>query len=199
MRSRRAAAVVAFVTLALVAALPAAASAKTKPPHLLPLKPCNSVLVAADFRDDLEEVASPEIFAGVESSVCSYGSLEPEFGGGAKFLPIGYLGIECIGNIIKKEGGAPPGGCWRLAHATLVMAQGRAVERLAGKLKKGVKASRWPAGFSRAVLHNTGDRAEYGFSGEKAYGYLQVLNAQLTVEGTEFAMLQVLKDAAALL
>ena len=99
----------------------------------------------------------------------------------------------------SRKGAAPPGGCWRLAHATLVVTRGRAVERVASKLKKGEKAKYWPAGFTREVLHGVGDMAEYGFSGEKSWGYLKVLNAQLTVEGSEFAMRQVLKDAAALL
>jgi hypothetical protein len=93
----------------------------------------------------------------------------------------------------------PPGFCFRLAHANLVIARGPAVNRVASKLKKGVKAKYWPAGFTRTVLHTIGDRAEIGTDGTHGYGYLQVLNAQLTVEVTEMGVFQVLEDAAALL
>jgi len=178
------------------------AAAKSKPPHLLSLKACNTVLGAADFRDELEEVATPEVFATGESSVCSYGGLEADGpSGSARFLPIGHLGVECFANFGRKEGVFPPNsGCWRPAHATLVVARGPAINRVASKLKKGVKAKFWPAGFTRTVLHTVGDRAEIGAGpAGHAYGYLQVLNAQLTVEVTELGVLQVLEDAAALL
>ena len=50
------------------------------------------------------------------------------------------------------------------------------------------------------MLHGVGDREEIGAGPDgRAYGYLQVLNAQLTVEVTEMGVVQVLHDAAALL
>lgn len=201
MWSRRLAAAMACMAMGAPLVLAPGAAAKSKPPHLLSLKACNTVLGAADFRDELEEVATPEVLAVGESSVCSYGGLEAGGpAGGAHFLAIGHLGIECFANFGKKEGATPPGGCWRLAHATLVIARGPAVNRVAGKLKKGVKAKYWPAGFTRTVLHTVGDRAEIGAGpAGHAYGYLQVLNAQLTVEVTEMGVLQVLEDVAALL
>jgi hypothetical protein len=190
----------ACTALGALAVLAPGAAASSGPPHLLSLKGCDRVLVAADFRDELEEVAKPEIFGSAESSTCSYGALEADGGGGARSVPIGKLGDECFLNFVKKEGAVPPGDCFRLAHANLVVARGPAVDRVASKLKKGVKAKFWPAGFTRTVVHGVGDREEIGAgAGGHAYGYLQVLNAQLTVEVTEMGVLQVLRDAAALL
>jgi hypothetical protein len=199
MRSRRLAAVVACLTVGALGASASSAAAKSKPPHLLAPKLCSRVLVAADFRDELEEVAPPLVIPSVgQSSVCSYGGLHAEGpAGGGRALMKGFLGIECFANIEKLRAAAPPGGCFRPAKATLVIARGRAVERVARKLKKGVKAKYWPAGFTRLVLHGVGNRAEFGFSGDHGWGYLQVLNAQLTVEVTEMGMIEVLKDAAA--
>jgi hypothetical protein len=201
MSSRRLASIVACLTLGALGASAPGAAAKSKPPRLLSLKGCNTVLVAGDFRDDLEEVATPEVLAVGESSVCSYAGTEAEGpSGGAKLVAIGHLGVECFENWGKKELATPLGGCWRLAHATLVIAQGPAINRVASKLKKGVKAKYWPAGFTRTVVHGVGDREEIGSGAAgHAYGYLQVLNAQLTVEVTEMGVLQVLQDAAALL
>jgi hypothetical protein len=203
MWSRRLAAVMACMAMGAPMVLAPGAAAKSKPPHLLSLKACNTVLGAADFRDELEEVGKPEIFPSAESSTCFYGGLEADGpSGGARLFPVGKvsLGDECFLNFVKKEGAVPPGFCFRLAHANLVIARGPAVNRVAGKLKKGVKAKFWPAGFTRTVLHTVGDRAEIGSGPDgRGYGYLQVLNAQLTVEVTEMGVFQVLEDAAALL
>jgi hypothetical protein len=199
MWSRRWAAAMACTALGALAVLAPGAAANSRPPHLLSLKGCDRVLVAADFRDELEEVAAPEILGSAESSTCFYAALEASDSGGARSLPVGKLGVECFANMVKKEFATPPGGCFRLAHANLVIARGPAVTRVASKLKKGVKAKYWPAGFTRTVVHGVGDREEIGTDGMHAYGYLQVLNAQLTVEVTEMGVLQVLRDAAALL
>jgi hypothetical protein len=110
------------------------------------------------------------------------------------------LGVECLANILRlyeASQAAPEGGCFRISHATLVVALGSRIEKLAPNLKKGVKAKTWPAGFTRQVLHGVGDRAEFGFSGVKGWGYLQVLNAQLTIETREMGLIQLLRDAAA--
>ncbi|MHB8492101.1 MAG: hypothetical protein ACYDA6_07825 [Solirubrobacteraceae bacterium] len=199
MRSRRLTAVVAGVTLFGLGAFASGAAARSKAPHLIGLKACHNVLVAADFRDELEEDSPPSLMAGVaETSTCAYGGLHADGpAGGSQVLTKGGIGFKCLANLLMTKGTAPPGGCWRFARATLVVARGRRVERFAAKLKKGVRATRWPAGFTRAVLHGVGDRAEYGFSGDHGWGYLQVLNAQLTVEVTEMGVIEVLKDAAA--
>ncbi len=135
-----------------------------------------------------------------EASSCTYaGRTAAGSTGGTTSLPTGKLGVECIANILKlheAEISPPPGGCYRIAHATLVVALGHNLEKVAGQLKKGVKATHWPAGFTRQVLHGVGDRAEFGFDGTHGYGYLQVLNAQLTVEVTELGVIEVLRDAA---
>jgi hypothetical protein len=116
--------------------------------------------------------------------------------GAAQSFTEGKLGVECVANIFRlyeASRAAPEGGCFRISHATLVMALGRRIEKLAPSLKKGVKAKTWPAGFTRQVLHGVGNRAEFGFSGIKGWGYLQVLNAQLTIETRELGLIELLR------
>jgi len=195
------------MTLCLLGACVPGAEAKpqSKHVHLLALKGCSSVLTAADFKDDLEEDAAPRILAAggvrAESSSCTYAGLHAEGADGSALgLHEGKLGGECVANIVKsyEAGITPPeGGCYRISHATLVIATGHKIEKNAHKLTKGYAATTWPAGFTRQVLHGVGNRAEFGFSGTKGWGYLQVLNAQLTIETRELGMIELLRDAAA--
>jgi hypothetical protein len=210
MRGRRLASVMLCMALGCSAAFAPSAVAKPKPKlehiHLLPFRSCNSVLVAADFLDELEEVAPPSVIGSVaEGSVCKYAGLSADGPSGrpAQFTE-GGLGVECLANAIKiiGEGGtAPGGGCYRLATATIVVARGRAVEKLLQKLGKGVKARSWPAGFGRYVLHGVGSKAEFGYNDARdGYGYLQVVNATVIVETSEGgSLIHILKDAASLL
>jgi hypothetical protein len=204
MRSRQSAWIAGCLALGVLGLFVPGASARPKPVRLVALKACNTVLVAADLRDELEELGKPEGSAGIEASTCLYGGLDE---GGAAGSPTalteGKLGVKCIDNILilaEAHIPPPPTGCFRMATATLVVAHTRAVERVARKLKKGVRARYWPAGFGRQILHGVGDRAEFGFAANgRGWGYLQVLNAQLTVETSEGGVLTVLQDAARLL
>jgi hypothetical protein len=191
-----------------------AAGATTSHFRILSFRPCNYVLSAGDFEDDLEEVAPPSrsSFGGTSSAVstCKYGSLSegpPGSGGRGGQFTNGGLGVECLANALKLTGAgtmAPAGGCYRIENVTVGFASGRAVQRLASKLEKGVKSTAWPSRFGRHVLSGVGNRAEFGYdeaTGE-GRGYVQVDNANCIVETTEGArpsMITLLRDAAALL
>ncbi len=214
MRKRCSIAVMVCVGLAGLAASPPPAGANSKPNskhfRMLAFKPCNSVLVASDFFDDLEEVSPKSVTSAsgttADVSSCKYASTEKELSVShvAEFTG-GGIGVECIANIFKlaeKSVAAPPGGCYRFASVTVLFAYGRAVERLASKLQKGVKAAHWRPGFGRYVLSAVGNRAEFGYDSATGdgYGYLQVDNATLLVETSEGAnpsLIELLRDAAA--
>ena len=84
---------------------------------------------------------------------------------------------------MKKRAHPPPGGCYRIANATVVFASGRPVEGVAAKLEKGVKSRTWRTGYARYVVPGIGNRAEIGYNGAgDGYGYLQVDNATVFVE-----------------
>jgi len=211
MRSRR-----SRYSVAVTACVGLVASAALAPPagathfHMLAFKPCNSVLVAADFLDNLEEVSprSSTSAAGTtaDTSTCKDASTEEGGPSGFKSFTNGEIGLECLANAIKlAEQGttAHPGGCWRIDTATVLFAYGRTVEKLASKLHKGAKAAHWQAGFGRHVLPGVGNRAEFGYNtAGDGLGYLQVDNATLFVETTEGAkpsLISLLRDAASTL
>ncbi len=209
MSSRHLAAALASTLLAGLGGLAPVASASpartSKALHLVALKPCSAVLAPADFKDELEEVSASPASQDFQTSSCKFAGLAADGpAGGTRLFTEGQIGTECIANVLRlSEAGiaAPKGGCYRISSATLVVARGHAVERQIEKLIKAhhrpAPARHWPAGFTRAVLHGVGSRAEFGFSGESGYGYLEVLNAQMTIEFTEGgSMVQLLKDAA---
>jgi hypothetical protein len=209
MRSRYSLAVIVCMGLLASAALAPPAGAKHF--RLLSFKPCNRVLVAADFLDNLEEVSpKSSISAGgttADTSTCKDASTEEGDPGGVKHFTNGELGVECLANVIKQagEGATPhPGGCWRIDTATVLFAYGHEVNKLASKLAKGEKAAHWPAGFGRHVLPGVGDRAEFGYSpgSGDGLGYLQEDNATLfveTIEGAKPSLISLLRDAASTL
>jgi hypothetical protein len=214
MRNRCSIAMMVCVGLAGLGAFPPPAGANSKPKskhfRMLAFKPCNSVLVAFDFFDDLEEVSPKSVTSAsgtsADVSSCKYASTEmglsvshlAEFTGGG-------IGVECLANIFKlteKGVTAPPGGCYRFSSVSVLFAYGPAVERLASKLQKGAKATHWRPGFGRHVLSGVGNRAEFGYDSATGdgYGYLQVDNATLLVETSEGAnpsLINLLRDAAA--
>ncbi len=208
----RCAGVVTCMALAALAALAPPAGANSKHFRMLPFKPCNGVLVAADFFDNLEEISPKSVTSAsgltADVSTCKYASTEKGLptGHAAEFTD-GAIGIECLANgikILETGATAPPGGCYRIDNATVLFAYGRAVEKLASKLQKGAKARTWPANFGRHVLNGVGNRAEFGYDEATGagYGYLQVNNGSLTVETSEGAnpsLINLLKDAASLL
>ncbi|MGA2455546.1 MAG: hypothetical protein ABSG93_18730 [Solirubrobacteraceae bacterium] len=214
MRNRCSIALMVCVGLAGLAAFapPAGANRKPKSKHfrMLAFRPCNSVLVASDFFDDLQEVLPKSVTSASGTSFgvssCKYASTEKELSvvSPAEFTK-GGIGLECIHNILRlEEKGieAPPGGCYRFASATVQFAYGRAVERLASKLQKGARSPNWRPGFGRYVLSGVGNRAEFGYDSATGdgYGYLQVDNATLLVETSEGAnpsLIKLLRDAAA--
>jgi hypothetical protein len=213
MRNRCSIAMTVCVGLAGLAAFPPPAGANSKPKskhlRMLAFKPCNSVLVASDFLDNLEEVSprSSTSAAGTtaDTSTCKDASTEEGGPSGVKNFTNGEIGLECLANAIKlaeKGTTAHPGGCWRIDTATVLFAYGPAVERLASKLQKGAKATHWRPGFGRHVLSGVGNRAEFGYDSATGdgYGYLQVDNATLLVETSEGAnpsLINLLRDAAA--
>ncbi len=215
MRSRCSILVMACACLASLAALAPPAGAKTtsKAKHfrMLRFKPCSSILVAADFLDDLEEVSPTSVTSASGTSAyvssCKYASTDPGAPAGVSEFTGGGIGVECLANGIKLLGSgvnAPAGGCYRIDNAYVLFAYGRAVERLASKLQKGAREPHWPSNFGRYVLSGIGNRAEFGYDSATGdgYGYLQVDNATLFIETTEGAnppMIKLLKDAASLL
>jgi hypothetical protein len=212
MRNRCWVAVMVCMVLIGSAALAPPAGAKSKHFRMLPFRPCNGILVAADFFDNLEEISPKSVASGsgttAEVSTCKYASTEesPPTTRGGEFTE-GGIGVECLVNGIKiaEKGAAPPqAGCYRIDSASVLFAYGRAVEKLASKLQKGAKARHWPANFGRHVLNGVGNRAEFGYDATTGdgYGYLQVDNASLIVETSEGAnpsMRTLLTDAASLL
>jgi hypothetical protein len=205
--------VMLWATLAGLAAFAPSAGANSHPKgnhfRMLPFRPCNGVLVAADFLDGLEEISPTSVTSAAGTtaavSICKYASTEEgaALGHIAEFTN-GALGVECLANafkLIEKTGAAPPGGCYRIANATVLFARGRAVERLASKLEKGVKSKIWPGGYGRYVVPGIGNRAEIGYNGARdGYGYLQVDNATVIVETSEGgSLIKLLRDAASTL
>jgi hypothetical protein len=214
MRNRCSIAVMVCVGLAGLAAFPPPAGANSKPKskhfRMLAFKPCNSVLVASDFFDDLEEVSPKSVTSAsgttADVSSCKYASTEKELSVShlAEFTG-GGIGVECLANIFKlteKGVAPPPGGCYRFASVTVLFGYGPAVKRLASKLQKGARAPNWRPGFGRYVLSGVGNKAEFGYDSATSdgYGYLQVDNATLlleTSEGANPSLINLLKDAAA--
>lgn len=211
MSSRRIASLFASTALLTLSALAPTASASSvhmaKAIHFVPLKACNAVMSPADFKDELEEVSSAPSPPGYETTTCKFAGLEADTVGPTRMFSEGQIGTECIANIFRLHeiGEAPPkGSCFRISTATLSVVRTRAVEKL---IEKGIKEHHkfparrgWPAGYTRRVLHNVGSRAEFGYDGEDGYGYLEVLNATLTIETTEPASLTILlRDGASLL
>ncbi len=95
---------------------------------MLAFKPCNSVLVASDFLDDLEEVSPKSVTSAsgttADVSSCKYASTEKELSVShvAEFTE-GGIGVECLANGIKIAGqgaSAPPGGCYRIDNASVL-------------------------------------------------------------------------------
>ncbi len=179
---------------------------------MLAFKPCNNILVAGDFLDDLEEISPKSVTSApgltADVSTCKYASTTESPAAGEHTFTNGEIGVECLANGIKlveeKGTAAPEGGCYRIDNASVLFAYGRSVEKLASKLQKGAKASRWPANFGRHVLKGVGNRAEFGYDEATGdgYGYLQVDNATLFVETSEGAnppLIRLLEDAASLL
>lgn len=168
---------------------------------LVTFRQCGGVLNAEDFSDELQEVTATVSVDNTESSTCKYGSLS-ESGPSAstKDFTNGGLGVECLANLIKiegTEGTAPPGGCYRISEMTVFFITGSYAKKLLPKLEKGSKRRFWPAGFTRRTLPGVGTRAEYGYDGTKGFGYLQVVNATVTVETDEIEnMPRLLKEAA---
>ncbi len=212
MRNRCSVAATMVVALAGLAALAPPAGASSKHFRMLGFKPCNAVLVAADFLDDLQEVSPKSVTSAAgttaDVSTCKYAATEEETKGFVSDFTNGGLGVECLANIFKLEEKGitklPPGGCYRIDDATVLFAYGRPVERLAAKLQKGARSPHWPAQFGRHVLPGVGDRAEFGYdTGTGAgYGYLQVDNATLIVETTEGAnpsLITLLRDGASVI
>jgi hypothetical protein len=173
---------------------------------LLPFRTCDSVVRAAVFTDELEEISPPQSShaAGVseEVSVCKYAGLGASaITGGAKQFTNGEIGFECIANGAKlgmANETVPPGGCFRVDSSSILVARGPAVEKLIRK-HPAYRSRYWPAGYTRVSIRRVGNDAEFGYNGAgQGYGYLQVLNATLTVEtegGT--SLIQVLRGAAA--
>ncbi len=212
MRNRCSVAVAMLAALAGLAAFAPPAGASSKHFRMLAFKPCDAVLVAPDFLDDLQEVAPTSVNSAggttADVSVCKYAATEESGGGLASSFTNGGLGVECLANLFKllETGNTtpPPGGCWRIDNASVLFAYGRPVERLAAKLQKGTKATHWPSQFGRHVLPGVGDRAEFGYdtgTGD-GYGYVQLDNATLFVETTEGAnpsLITLLRDGASVL
>ncbi len=208
-RSRYAVAVT--VCMGLVASAAFAPPAGAAHFHMLGFKPCNSVIVAADFLDNLEEVSPPSSISAAgttaDASTCKDASTEEGESSGVKKFTKGEIGLECLANVIKlaeKDTTVHPGGCWRIDTATVLFAYGRSVEKLASKLQKGAPAAHWRPGFGRHVLPGVGNRAEFGYDAASGdgYGYLQVDNATLILETTEGAkpsLISLLRDGASTL
>jgi hypothetical protein len=200
------------IAMAGLASFAPAAGASSPPKHghfrILPSKPCNAVLVGADFTDGLEEISPPSVMSAAGTtayvSTCKYASTEDGgLGHRDSTLTDGGIGVECLANginLLGTTGAAPAGGCFRISSVTVLFARGRPVEKLAAKLKTGVRSRIWPAGYTRHVAPGIGNRAEFGYDGPKGYGYLQVDNATLSVETSEAtSLINLLRDAAAVL
>lgn len=212
MSRTRSAMVVLLALAAAFAAFSQPAAATTKPFRMLGFKPCGVVLSDTDFDDGLEEFSQPTGASaggtGFRASTCKYASLikgPPGTGGHGGQFTNGGLGSECLANGLKLLAAgetAPTGGCYRIDDLTVGFSTGRAVQRLASKLAKGVKSTNWPSRFARHALPGIGNRAEFGYddaTGE-GRGYVQVDNATALVETTEGAppsMIEVLRKAAA--
>ncbi len=142
------------------------------------------------------------------SSSCRYAGTE-ESGPGPfdGSFSDGLLGAECLANglkLISTKGGAPEGGCYRIASASVAFASGPAVKKVGSKLAKGVNAPTWPVDVGRHLAVGVGTRAEFGYDEVTGhgFGYLQIDNATVIIETSEGAnppLIKLLKDAAALL
>jgi len=212
MSRRHSATLVLLAVMAGFAAFAQGAGATTRHFRLLGLRPCGTVLSAEDFDDGLEEFSPPTGASSggtsFEATTCKYASLiegPPGTGGHGGQFTKGGLALECLANGLKlldTGATAPPGGCYRIDDLTVGFSRGRAVERLASKLEKGVKSTNWPSRFGRHVLPGVGNRAEFGYdeaTGE-GRGYIQLDNATCLVETTEGSppsMIAVLRKAAA--
>jgi hypothetical protein len=176
--------------------------------HLISFRPCNGVLVAADFDDDLEEVSSPTLTHQpdfvADTSSCKYAALTEGDASSLMKFTNGGLGGECLDNILRlasEEKTPPPGGCYRIVSTSLIVVTGSRARKLLPKLRKGAKDPAWPSDYARHIAHGIGNRAEFGYDDEnKGFAYLQVLNATLTVETNgNISLLHVLRLGAAAL
>lgn len=175
---------------------------------LISFRSCNSVLVAADFEDDLEEISAPTFIRSpgmtAEASSCKYGALGEGDASGVKEFSDGGLGVECVANLVRLAGEekmAPEGGCYRIAGSSLLVSTGSKATKLLPTLRKGVRDKAWPTGYARYVASGIGNHAEFGYDHEgKGYAYLQVLNATLLIETNgNVSLLHILRLAAAAL
>jgi hypothetical protein len=163
-----------------------------------------------------------------ESSTCQYASTKPDSPGVLREFPEPpahpssnpevlepSLGVECLANIPVLGSKEPPvflptGGCYSLVVTSVNIAVGPKVEAALRHLGPNPRNYRdkgpWPAGASRSVLHIFGAYAdaEIGYATgayDLAYGYLDVKNAQITIEEKDSppdvptSMLTLLKDA----
>ena len=74
---------------------------------------------------------------------------------------------------------------------------GHISKRLFAKMEKGFRRRSWDRGYSRIRLRHVGNDAEYGYSGDKGFGYLQVLNVSVEIETDEIHDVpRLLKEAA---
>jgi len=201
MVKRSGALTILLLVLAYGAAYAADASARTET-HLVPLsEKCNYVLPASDFQDDLEEVAPPMVLhlghdSALSSGECKYGALT-ESGGAPMSFTNGGLGGECLANVLRLGLESPPGGCYRLATVSLGVETGPQVTKILPALRKGRKDKVYPSRFPRHIAHGIGNRAEFGYDGEEGYGWVQVLNAYVTIETHgNVSLIQLMREAA---
>ena len=195
---KRALPIIFLVVLACCAAAVPAASANR--PHPVFFRHCSGILNSDDFGDNLEEVSPTITFRDTKFTDCKFGGDSANGVGPLKQFSKGEIGLECLAvaiNNLSHEIPEAEGDCYRLATETALFITGHISKRLFAKMEKGFRRRSWDRGYSRIRLRHVGNDAGYGYSGDKGFGYLQVLNVSVEIETDEIHDVpRLLKEAA---